>query len=64
MWGKGNAIYLKSFPGGPIVQPWLQSTALMGLDLMLKNPDLEVLVGITFTLNLENSQVLSFHQSI
>ena len=46
------------------MQPELKTTALMDLNLTLKNPDLEVSVTITFMLSLENSKVLSFYQSI
>ena len=60
MWGN---FFFSSFPGNPTVQPGLQTTALRDLDLMLKNSDLEISVGLTFMLNPGNSQVLSFHQS-
>lgn len=46
------------------MQPGLKTTALMGLDLTLKNPDLEVSVNITFMLGLEKSEVLSFSDNI
>lgn len=39
-------LFFSSFPGDPNLEPGLKNTALMGLDLKLKNPDLAVLVSI------------------